>query len=184
MPRRFLKKYLPDFQQIRTRRELRWLGRLLEDPYLLHLNRRSVAGGVACGLFVAFIPLPGQMLMAATLAVLFRTNLVLSVALVWVTNPITMPPIFYFTYRVGIWVLGSPVTARIGFEPSLSWFWEQFERIWEPLLVGSLSVGSLLALVGYGAVQLLWRLHIARQLKRRRKRRAARSHPVIEEHQS
>lgn len=184
MPRRFLKKYLPEFHKIRARRELRWLGRLLEDPYLLHLNRRSVAGSVACGLFVAFIPIPGQMLLAAVLAILFRTNLVIAVALVWITNPITMPPVFYFTYLVGTWLIGSPATAHIGFEPSLHWFWEQLGRIWKPLIVGSLSVGSLLALAGYGTVQLLWRLHILRQLKRRRKRRAARIQPVIDgEHQ-
>ena len=183
MPRRFLKKHLPDFHKLRARRELRWLGRLIEDPYLLHLNRRSVAGGVACGLFVAFVPMLGHMLLAAVLAVLFRTNLLISVALVWITNPITMPPIFYFTYLVGTWIVGSPEIAHIGFEPNLPWFWGQFARIWKPLLVGSLSVGSVLALVGYGTVHLLWRLYILRQLKRRRKRRAARSPPVIEEHQ-
>ncbi|HET8700717.1 MAG TPA: DUF2062 domain-containing protein [Nitrococcus sp.] len=184
MPRRFLKKHLPDFQKLRGRRELRWLGRLLDDPYLLHLNRRSVAGGVACGLFVGFLPMPGHMLLAAALAILFRINLLLAVALVWVSNPLTMPPIFYFNYLVGTWIIGSPETAHIGFEPSLSWFWEQFERIWKPLLVGSLSVGSLLALASYGSVQLLWRLHIIRQLKRRRQRQAARSHPAIGERQS
>lgn len=183
MPRRFIKRYLPDFHAIRARREIRWLGRLLEDPYLLHLNRRSVAGGVACGLFVAFIPLPGQMPLAALIAVVLRANLLLAVALVWITNPITMPAIFYFTYVTGTWIIGAPVTAHIGFEPSLHWFWEQFERIWKPLIVGSLSVGFVLALAGYGAVHLLWRLHIVRQLRHRRNRRANRAHSAMGERQ-
>ncbi|MDN5848735.1 MAG: DUF2062 domain-containing protein [Nitrococcus sp.] len=132
MPRQFLKQHLPNVDKVLARRELRPLGRLLDDPYLLHLNRRSVAGGVACGLFVAFIPLPGQMLMAAMLAILLRANLVISVALVWITNPITMPPFFYLSYIVGTWVIGSPVTIHFGFEPTVHWFWAQFARIWNP----------------------------------------------------
>lgn len=183
MARRFLKRHLPDFHKLRARRELRLLGRLLEDPFLLHLNRRSVAGGVACGVFVAFMPVPGHMLIAAALAIALRFNLILSVILVWITNPITMPPIYYFTYVVGTWILGTPLTANTGFEPTLHWFWHEFERIWKPLMVGSLTVGALLSLASYGAVHLLWRLHILRQLKRRRERRAARNHPVIGDHQ-
>ncbi|EAR23542.1 DUF2062 domain-containing protein [Nitrococcus mobilis] len=184
MPKRFLKRYFPDFHTLRTRWEIRWLGRLLENPYLLHFNRRSVAGGVACGLFVAFIPLPVQMPLAAVLAVLLRANLLLAVALVWITNPLTMPAIFYFTYVVGTWIIGSPVAAHAGFEPSLHWFWEQFERIWKPLMVGSLSIGFVFALAGYGAVHLLWRLHIIRQLRVRRNRRATRPHSAIENRQN
>lgn len=182
MPRRLLKKYLPDFQKLRARRELRWLGRLLDDPYLLRLNRRSIAGGVACGLFVGLLPIPGHMLLATVLAIRFRINLLLAVALVWISNPITMPAIFYFNYLVGTWIIGSPEAAHVGFEPSLHWFWEQLGRVWKPLLIGSLSVSSLVALASYGAVQLLWRLRIARQLRRRRKRRAARSHLAAGEH--
>ncbi|HKJ95464.1 MAG TPA: DUF2062 domain-containing protein [Gammaproteobacteria bacterium] len=175
MPRQFLKRHLPNAHAIRGRRELRLLGRLLEDPFLLHLNRRSVAGGVAVGLFVAFVPLPIQMPMAAAFAVLFRVNLILSVALVWVSNPVTIPPLFYFTYLVGTWVLGTPVLAT-GFRPSLAWFWHQLEAIWQPLFLGSFIVGVVTALAGYGAVHLIWRLHILWHLKRRRERRVRRQH--------
>lgn len=179
MPRQFLKRHLPNAHAIRQRRELRLLrrllGRLLDDPFLLHLNRRSVAGGVAVGLFVAFVPLPIQMPLAASLAVLFRVNLILSVALVWVSNPITIPPLFYFTYLVGTWLLGTPV-LNTGFRPSLAWFWHQLEAIWQPLFLGSFIVGAITALAGYGAVHLIWRLHILRHLKHRRQRQDRRTH--------
>jgi uncharacterized protein (DUF2062 family) len=170
MPRKFLKRLLPDPHSFRTRRELRFLGKLLDDPFLLHLNRRSVAGACALGLFVAFIPVPGQMLIAAALAILIRVNLVLSAVTVWITNPITMPPIFYFCYRLGARVLGEHARS-VPFEPSLQWFWQELAVIWQPLLLGCLLLGAAAALLGYVSVQLLWRLHVVQALRSRRLRR-------------
>jgi len=56
---------------------------------------------MAVGLFCAFVPLPIQMLLAAAAAIIFRVNLPISVGLVWITNPVTIPPMFYFCYKVG-----------------------------------------------------------------------------------
>jgi uncharacterized protein (DUF2062 family) len=171
MPRRFLLRYLPRPGSIKASSQLRLLGRLIEDPMLLHLNRRSVAGGVAVGLFVAFIPLPIQMILAALLAILLRVNLVIAVVAVWISNPFTMPPMFYFSYVVGTWIIGGPVIST-AFEPTLSWFWQRLSEIWQPLLMGSFVVGSIVSLAGYGAVHLLWRLHVIHVLRRRRARRS------------
>jgi uncharacterized protein len=172
MPRKLLKRYLPDPYALRERRGLRYLGRLLEDPYLLHLNRRSVAGAVAIGAFVAFIPIPAQSLVAGVLAVVLRVNLVIAIVMVWITNPLTMPPIFYFCYRLGAWLLGRPLPGP-AFEPRLAWFWERLEVIWAPFLLGSVLTGTVLAITGYFAVHLLWRMHIIRTLQQRRVRREA-----------
>ena len=60
------------------------------------------------------------MVLAAGLAILVRVNLPISVALVWVTNPLTMPPMFYFAYYVGVHLLGMP---PVDFELSFSWEW-------------------------------------------------------------
>ncbi|PWG63225.1 DUF2062 domain-containing protein [Sediminicurvatus halobius] len=167
MPRRLLRRYLPEAGAVRHRVGLGFMAGLLEDPFLLHLNRRSVAGGVAVGLFVAFLPVPGQMAIAAALAVLLRVNLVLSVLLVWISNPLTIPPMVYFTYVVGTWLLGSPV-VHTAFEPSLAWVVHEFRQIWQPVLLGSLAVGTLVSLAGYGAANLLWRIWVVRELRRRR----------------
>jgi len=43
----------------------RWVRDTIAQPMVWHLNRRSVAGGVAVGLFVSWMPLPMQMLVAA-----------------------------------------------------------------------------------------------------------------------
>src|SRR5690606_10395572 len=169
MPRKFLKRLLPDQQRFKTRQELRFLGRLLDDPFLLHLNRHSVAGACALGLFVAFIPVPCQMAIAGLLAILFRVNLVLSVISVWLTTPVSLPPIFYFCYRVGSRILGS--TERAPFVLSLEWFWHELGTIWQPLLLGCLVVGSIVSALAYLSVSLIWRLHVALAVRRRRNRR-------------
>jgi len=76
MPKKFIKRYLPDHEKIRNHKSLNKIfGTLLHDPNLLHLNRRSVSGAMAVGLFLAFVPLPIQMGLAAGIAILIRVNL-------------------------------------------------------------------------------------------------------------
>ncbi len=177
MPRKFLRKYLPTASSVQAHPRLRLLGVLLHDPNLWHLNRHTVAGGVALGLFIAFIPMPMQMLVAAAFAIPLRVNLPIAVAMVWVSNPLTMPPMFFFSYRIGTWFIGSPVRDR-GFEPSLEWFWYEIGNIWQPLYLGSIICGGLVGLAGYGLVHMIWRLHIRAHLRRRRLRRRDGQGPV------
>jgi len=172
MPRRLIKRYLPDPHKIRDHRHLRCLGPLLHDPNILHLNRRSVSGAFAVGLFFAFWPVPFQMLLAAVGAILTRVNLPISVALVWVTNPLTIPPMFYFAYLVGTWILGAPAVGG-GFEFTPEGIGQELAEIWKPLLLGSLVCGVVSATVGYFAIQLIWRRMVQRSWERRRRRRRA-----------
>ncbi|MDQ2695419.1 MAG: DUF2062 domain-containing protein [Pseudomonadota bacterium] len=169
MPRRVIKRYMPDHQWVREHKHLQHFGELLHDPNLWHLNRRSVAGAAGLGIFVAFIPVPMQMVLAAAGAILLRVNLPLAVAGVWITNPVTMPPIYYFTYKVGTWLLRAP-PRPFEFELSLNWLWHEAGAVLWPLLVGSLSVGLVAGCLAYAAVRLLWRLHVV--LRRRRSGRA------------
>ena len=169
MPKKFIRRYLPDHHTIRNQKYLKLFGSLLHDPNLWHLNRRSVSGAFAVGLFVAFIPVPFQMVLAAAIAIVTRVNLPISSSLVWVTNPLTMGPMFYFAYRVGRWILGS-APHDFHFELSFQWLMAELGEIWEPFLLGCLIVGAVLAVIGYIFMRLLWRLHIARYLKKRKLR--------------
>jgi uncharacterized protein (DUF2062 family) len=173
MPRKFFRRHLPDTAWLHRQRPLRYaLGDLIHNPNLWHLNRRSVSGGIAVGLFVAWIPLPIQMLTAALLTLALRANLPLGVLLTWVSNPITMPPMYWTAYRLGTRLLGED--SAQGFEPSLKWFLAEFYRIWEPLMLGSLLLGLASAGLAYGLTRLLWRLEIIRQMRRRGERTSSR----------
>ncbi|QXB54606.1 MULTISPECIES: DUF2062 domain-containing protein [Aeromonas] len=171
MPKRIIQRWMPDQQSLKEHKHLRLFGNLLLDANLWHLNRRSAAGAFAVGLFMAWIPLPCQMLLAAGGAILFRVNLPLSVALVWLSNPLTMPPLFYGAYLTGCQLLGRHAQP-IDIEFTWAWLMSVFETVAPPLLLGSLVLALLSSLIGYALIRTFWRLSTVRQWKKRRVARA------------
>lgn len=176
--RRSLHRLLPGSRDVEDRQSLRLvIGQRLRQSSLWHLNRRSVSGGVAVGLFWTWMPMPMQMIPAAVCALLFRVNLPLALVTVWVSNPVTMGPMLWFAYQIGAALLGIK-RIREPFEPTLAWFLDELGRIWEPLLLGSVLLGSLSALTALVAIRMVWRYHIVSSLlDKRRRRRAARQAP-------
>ncbi|MCU7940721.1 MAG: DUF2062 domain-containing protein [gamma proteobacterium symbiont of Bathyaustriella thionipta] len=169
MPKRIIKKYMPDHKTIKDHKHLQMFGTLLHDGNLWHFNRRSVSGAFAVGIFCAFIPLPLQMVFAAAIAILVRVNLPISVSLVWITNPVTMPPIFYLSYNVGAFVMGQEAISS-DYKLTADWFTEQIDLIWQPFLLGCFISGMIAALIAYTLIRLLWRLHIVRHIQERKAR--------------
>jgi uncharacterized protein (DUF2062 family) len=168
--KRLMRRLAPDTKAMQEHERLRIFGRLLHDPNLWHLNRRSAAGAFAVGLFMMYMPPFGQWLMAAAAAIVFRVNLPISVALVFVTNPITIPPMFYAAYLLGAWVLGQPAPP---FELA---FWanpSNWLTILWPLALGCLLCAMACSAIGYFGVRLAWRWYVLRHLQRRRARRQA-----------
>ena len=147
----------------------RLFGTLLHDPNLLHLNRRSVSSAFFIGLFNSFMPVPFQMALSAAAAIIFRTNLPIAVGLVWISNPITMPPMFYFAYKIGTWILGTPAQV-IEFELSMDWLATELVAIWQPFLLGCFICALVSGTLGYITIRLLWRLHLVRHIKERREK--------------
>ena len=170
MARKQIKRWFPHMHLVRDHKSLQFFGDHLHNPNFWHLNRRSVAGAFAVGLFTAFIPVPFQMILAAAFAILCRVNLPISVLLVWVSNPITMGPLFYSAYKAGEWVLGeSPVTFN--FELTWMWFTTELTHVWQPFLLGCLLLGTLSAFLGYASMRLYWRYHVVQMLEKRRRKR-------------
>ena len=179
MPRKFIRQYLPSPKELRRYSSLRFaLGGRLHDPDVWHLNRRSASGAIALGLFVAWIPLPVQMLLAGILALLSRVNLPLSVLFVWVSNPLTMGPMYWFAWRLGALLLDQPRVA-VRFEPTFAWLTAELGNLWLPLGLGCLILGLASAAIGYAVSRLFWRYHVIRTLLLRRRRRASRGSPPV-----
>ncbi|MFA0086284.1 ATP-binding protein [Vibrio sp. 10N.286.49.C2] len=166
MPRKFIKRFMPDHEVIKKQKALKIFGNVLYNPNLWCLNRRSAAGAFAVGLFMAFVPLPSQMIMAAGLAILFGVNLPLSVALVWISNPVTMPVLFYFAYKVGAFCLNTP-TQPFHFELSWQYLAAQMSTIGPPFLLGCMLCGALAAVAGYFGIRGLWRYSVVRSWQQR-----------------
>jgi uncharacterized protein (DUF2062 family) len=169
--RRFFKRVLPARHEILEHRHLKFLGNILHDPEIFHLTRRSTAGGIATGMFFAFIPVPGQMVIAGLAAIVLRVNLPLSVILVWITNPVTIPPILYFAYKTGGAILSRPYHP-VHFDLSWHWFTEIFLEIWPSLVIGCLIFATAAAIIGYVTTRLVWRIHIIRRWRARKAAKA------------
>lgn len=173
MPRKLLKRWSPDPHKIRETPGLQFLGKLLHDPNLFHLNRHSVSVAFMVGMFACFLPLPGQMFIAAFAALIVRCNLPIAIALVWISNPLTMPVILYGAYKVGAWILQRPHT-EFSFEPTWDWLSSGFLTIWEPLVLGLLTFSLVSSITGYFLIHWFWRWHVADRWTQRRKERARR----------
>jgi uncharacterized protein (DUF2062 family) len=167
MPKKTLLKYLPNADKIRRNSSLQPVAHLLERSQLWHVNRHSVSLAVFIGLFCAFVPVPAQMLLAALGAIWLNANLPISVGLVWISNPVTMGPMFYFAYKLGAWLLGVEASMD-NFSWNFNWFLDNAPRIGYPFLLGCLICSWVSAVSGYVLAQLLWRTRIIRKWNRRR----------------
>ncbi|WP_448213337.1 DUF2062 domain-containing protein [Colwellia sp. MEBiC06753] len=166
MPKKVIRRLLPDHNTIKSNKHLQIFGELLHNANLWHLNRRSVAKAFAVGLFFAFIPVPFQMILAAGTAIIVHSNLPLSIALVWITNPLTMPAIFYACYIAGTWVIGAKEQA-FAFEASWQWVVDSLQTIGPAFLIGCGVLAIIFAIIGYFGIQLLWRFSVAREWQKR-----------------
>ena len=174
MPKKTLKSIAPSAARIREITALRIFGEWIYADNLWHINRYSASMAFFVGLFLAFMPVPGQMLIAALLAVLLKCNLPLSVGLVWITNPVTMPAIYFLAYRLGALLLDIPA-GELNFELSFHWLGTSLEAVWRPFLLGCLVCGLFFGCLGYFVISLLWRWRVAYLWKRRRESRARRA---------
>ena len=202
MARNFLKRFIPTPETIKNNPALRLFEKFLHDPNLFHLNRHSVSVAFFWGLFIAILPVPGQMPLAALAALVFRCNLPIAVALAWVSNPVTTPFILLLSYKLGAFILQSGpllnqpnmsyeglvdaagvVWAQIwAGNVSDSWHWlmKSLGGIWKPLLLGLVLTGLLCGALGYFVMQIFWRLQVTYAWQKRKKQRlAAKTDPKV-----
>ena len=140
--------------------------------HLLHLDEsvHRIALGAAIGVFIAFTPTIGiQMLLIFFATSLFRANAAAGVPMAWITNPLTIPPVFYWNYRIGCLLLGKSDSAVEEFRKALvdlmgrdlTWWalvkewWDLCMRVAAPLIVGSVVVGAVAGLGTYGLMYYL-----------------------------
>lgn len=168
MPRKFFKRWMPNPQVLKKKPGLKFLGVLLEDPNLFHLNRHSISAAFAVGLFIAFLPIPGQVPLVAFASFVLRCNLPIATALILVSNPFTFPFIFYAAYKLGARILQVP-TSSFKFELNWQWLSNGFLHIWEPLVLGCLLASFFFSALGYLIIQWTWRWHVVKRWQKRRK---------------
>ena len=169
MLKKILRKWILSPGKVRQHRSLRIFGGWVEDRNLWRLSRHTTAKAFGIGLYCAMLPVPGQMIISVALAIVFTANVPLSFSLIFITNPLTMPAIYFAAYKLGTLVLGTK-PLDIEFEASWTWFAQSLDDIWWPLLVGSQVMGVILGVLGYWLIDAMWRNAIRRQWHARKGR--------------
>jgi uncharacterized protein (DUF2062 family) len=179
MPRRVFKRLSRQRHTLNSRWFLRPFRRILEHPVYWSLNRRNVTRAVAMGMFIAFIPLPIHVFVAAAAALYLRLNVPVSIATVFVNNPLTMVPMFYAAYWIGCQLTGAPLHS---FDFELSWKWLKTDMfpIWKPFLLGCLALGALAAAMSYLLLGGLWHVTLVLKYHERKREGSARKSANIE----
>lgn len=184
MARKFFRRFLPDAASVRNNRHVARLGPWLHHPNLWHLNRRSVAGGFAVGLFSGLVPgsNPVQFTAAALPAVGLHVNLPIAVLVTLYSNPLTIVPLYFVAFKLGQLVLlqggeppPGPAFEGQAFEQWLAVAADWLMTVGKPLLIGVPLLAVLLAAAGYLLADYAWRLHVRCEWALRCRSRARRS---------
>ena len=169
------KRYIPRKKSVDSHTVVRLFSEYLHDPNIWHIHRRSSAGGAAIGVFCAFIPLPIQTLSAAALSIIFKMNLPISILFSFFTNPLTIPFIFFYSYKLGTILLGLEERQIAYVMPDnttiVEWFNTIFMSIWEPLLVGCFILGVTSSCIIYFLIRLIWRFSAIKKWDMRHKQK-------------
>ncbi|MDH4394484.1 MAG: DUF2062 domain-containing protein [Limnobacter sp.] len=180
MIRTWIRKLLPNSEQLDAIPILRRYKSLFDHPNLWAINRRSVAGGVAAGLFCGLIPGPFQVIGSLLWVFVAKVNLPVAILVTFYTNPLTIVPLYLFAVAYGQLLLGGlPGDAPIQHAPDFSLI--DMSGYLHALLDWTLSLGPALAvglpatmctfaLLGYLFVRISWSSTIRMAVIRRRRR--------------
>jgi len=133
----------------------RLLGDGLFDKRLWKPERKTLAIGMAVGIFVGLMPTYWvQIFIAVLIAFVFKVNITASVLGTAITNPFTTLPIVGLQYKVGVWLMGPTNPKDV--EQYHGWMKLIFSH-GKPYLLGSLITSLLGALLGYFIVLFFWK---------------------------
>lgn len=170
MPRRFFRKFALKRHQFGEKWFLAPFRHLLHDHRLWAVRRKNVVPAVALGVFIGFIPFPGHPLWASLAALALRVNIPIAALTTFISNPLTMGPMYFFAYRLGARLLGVP-QQPFAMEMSFDWVTHTLVNIWQPMLLGCVLLGSISAVLSYVILDLVWRSSIGQYKSRKRAQR-------------
>jgi uncharacterized protein (DUF2062 family) len=153
--------------------------------HLFHFNRKSMAKGVAIGLFINFLPIPLQPVWALAFAIFCRANIPIAVSLTWINNPFTFIPITLFIYKIGSYFTDEELPSLA--LPTWEWHFDGFKAFWNEIstwfialgksyLIGLPIVSISAAVLGYLIVQGIWRVTLILKIHRKKRSKLPPNH--------
>lgn len=143
---------LPRRSNIHKYPVLKWFSKTAYNKsYLWSFKGSEIKPALFWGMIVSFSPLVGlQMLIVFFIALFMRANLPVIVALQWISNPLTMGPIYFADYKIGqilLELFGLKVKKKPFFSPEYDWENFKMKEIlklldtFPPMLVGGAVIG-------------------------------------------
>ncbi|MBL9199021.1 MAG: DUF2062 domain-containing protein [Opitutaceae bacterium] len=144
-------------RQLHGSRVHQWFGDGVISKSLWLPTRGSLARAWLVGFPITVVPfLPGQSVLAVIAALLVRGNLLLCIALQFLSNPLTAP-----VHLTVCYFAGEIVRGRM---PGDTWklIGEDLKHLWTvdfvtSLYLGSVVVGIIGGVVGYAVILAIWR---------------------------
>lgn len=143
-PKRYKKKP-PVFTGPRER-----ISQMLVRMRQLEGNPHYLALGMAVGIFVSITPIiPLQTVVAIAVAFLVRGSKSAAVLGTWLSNPLTIPLVYYANYKLGCILLGyQNALDNIAFD-SFSELMELGLEVTLAMITGGVVIGAVLGLAAY-----------------------------------
>jgi uncharacterized protein (DUF2062 family) len=170
MPRRFFRKFAIKRHQFAEQWFMSPFRHLMHDHRLWSIRRKTVVPAVALGVFIGFLPFPGHPVWASLGALTRRINIPIAALSTFISNPLTMGPMYFFAYRFGAWLLNVE-QEPFDMEMTFDWVTHTFVNIWQPMLLGCVIIGGSASLLSYVALDLLWRWSLGNYKSRKRRQR-------------
>ncbi|HEX5045811.1 MAG TPA: DUF2062 domain-containing protein [Gammaproteobacteria bacterium] len=166
------KRLLLNVTRLRRGQLLRPLRHRLRNKGLWSFDHHSVAKGAAIGVFFAILFPVAHILFAIVVAIALRANVFVASMATFVSNPLTMPIIYYSAYRVGAVIVrqetaGDPhgdalesaqeaaeaaLEVRQWFPALLDWMF----AVGAPTAVGIVVLACVTALTVYALLFAIW----------------------------
>jgi uncharacterized protein (DUF2062 family) len=110
---------------------------------------------------IGFIPMPLQMAVVLAFTPIVKFNVPIALSMVWLSNPLTMPFMYYMEYQTGNYLLGLEGLNNI--ELSLDWFSNHWDAILVPLYVGTIPYSLGVSPLIYLLINKLWIISVQRE---------------------
>ncbi|GEM_PF-489485 len=126
------------------------LSQMLVRMHALEGSPHYIALGTAVGIFVSITPIiPLQTVVAIALAFLVRGSKSAAVLGTWLSNPLTIPVVYYANYKLGCTLMGVQKTLDGIAVGSFSELMELGLEVTWAMIVGGVVIGAILGLVAY-----------------------------------
>jgi uncharacterized protein (DUF2062 family) len=134
----------------------------------LSINRKTVTRALLVGIFIAFIPMPMQMLAVLAVLPFFKFNVPIAISMVWLSNPVTMPFMYYIEYLTGNFLLMKKGIKSV--ELSMEWFQTNFDDIFIPLYFGAFFYSFVVSIAIFYISNWCWMSSVKKAQEAKRSR--------------